>query len=518
MTVGVDRDLQPGPVEDDRAPRRLPGWVDPTTGVFVVLSLVFGIFFALAVPAGWGPDESAQFDRAFQVASGGFAPLRLPDADGLPVYGGAVPGSAVHVATFAGPPSQLGRQADQWRPLFHPGPGYAAALAEPLNSDRVVVWFPNTAAYSPVPYLPAAVGVKVAELLDLSIGHAWTLMRLVQVLAYTLVAAAGLFALRTSRFRWAALAIALLPTAIYQTGVVSADAVTNAVAFTFLALVTKAVVLTPRTQRVALNRWEYSLLLLCAVALPLMKPTYFILSLLVLAVPTRLGRAATSELRSQWWRFLPAAGATVLSIAGVAWWSALSAGTTQGMGWMRGPSERHLVQPDHQLAFVVGHPLDVLGIGVRTLAMDDWSYLTSFFGQMGYALGSNLVTPVVGAVCTTVALVLGLRYAAPGHAGRARTLWLALVWLVSFAAIFGTLYLAFTPLHASFVTGVQGRYFVPLGLLGVAVAMQVMPGRPDPGSRTLRRTEALVFVLCAAALVVAASKYALMIYIPGYHA
>jgi hypothetical protein len=27
-----------------------------------------------------------------------------------------------------------------------------------------------------------------------------------------------------------------------------------------------------------------------------------------------------------------------------------------------------------------------------------------------------------------------------------------------------------------------------------------------------------VFVLCAAALVVAASKYALMMYIPGYHA
>jgi uncharacterized membrane protein len=360
------------------------------------------------------------------------------------------------------------------------------------------------------------VGVKIAQLLDLSIGHAWTLMRLVQVFAYTLVAAAGLFALRASRFRWAALAIALLPTAIYQTGVVSADAVTNAVAFTFLALVTKAVVLTPRAQRVALNRWEFAVLLAAAVALPLMKPTYFILSLLLLVVPTRFARG--SQAGRPWWRFLPVTMTLALSVVGLAWWSSISAGTTQGMGWMRGPSERHLVQPTNQLAFVLGHPLHVLGIGARTLAMNDWTYLTSFFGQMGYALGTNLVTGVVGAVCTLVALALGLVYTAPGHAGRARTLWLALVWLVSFAAIFATLYLAFTPVHASFVTGVQGRYFVPLGLLAVAVAMQVMPARPDPGSRTLRRTEVLVFVLCAAALVVAASKYALMMYIPGYHA
>jgi uncharacterized membrane protein len=187
------------------------------------------------------------------------------------------------------------------------------------------------------------------------------------------------------------------------------------------------------------------------------------------------------------------------------------------MGWMRGPTERHLVQPTNQLTFVLGHPLDTLGIAARTLALNDWSYLISFFGQMGYALGANLVTSVIGAACTVAALVIGLVYAAPGHAGRVRTLWLALVWLLSFAAIFGTLYLAFTPLKASFVTGVQGRYFVPLGLLGIAIVMRFLPARPDTGQRLLRRAELAVFVLCTAALVLAASKYTLLMYVPGYH-
>ncbi|MFC8501847.1 DUF2142 domain-containing protein [Pedococcus sp. NPDC057267] len=479
------------------------------------LSLLFGTFFAIAVPVGWGPDEAAQFDRAYQVASGHFAPVRLPDVDGSRVYGGAVPSSAVALNSFAGPP---GRAPAGGRPLFVSSAARDAALARPVNAEPVVTWFPNTAAYSPVPYVPAAVGVRLARLLDLDIGTAWRVMRLAQVLAYTLVVSLGMLALRAFRLRWPAMALALLPTALYQTGVVSADALTNAVAFTFVALVTKAAVLLPRDEGRTLSRWEAAAMYGAAVALPLMKPTYVILSLLLLVVPRPAGPSPARSRGARLLRAWPAAGALLLAVGGLLWWSSLSAGTADAMGWLRGPAQRHLVQPAEQLSYVLGHPLALPGIAVRTLAINDWIYLTSFLGQMGYGLSTNVVTSVAGATCTVVALGVGLAHAGVGRAGRVRLTAMALVWLASVLAIFGTLYLAFTPLRASFVTGVQGRYFVPLGLLGVSVAAQLVRRRSPVAPTTARRLQRTIPLLCLAALVLAALKYVAVMYLPWFHA
>ena len=489
--------------------------LDPAVATFSTLALLFGTLFALVVPVGWGPDEAAQFDRAYQVASGRLAPQRLPDVDGSRVYGGAVPSSAVALNRFAGPP---GRPPAQGRPLFQSSPARTAALARPINTPPVVTWFPNTAAYSPVPYVPAALGVRLARLLDLDVGTAWRVMRLAQVLAYVAVTSLGLLALRTFRLRWPALAVALLPTAIYQTGVVSADALTNAVAFTFVALVTKATVLLPPTERRPLARWEAALMYAGAVALPLMKPTYVILSLLLLVVPRTGGRSPATSPGRRLLRSVPVACSLLLAVGGLVWWSALSAGTADAMGWLRGPAQRHLVQPTEQLSYVLAHPLQVPGIAVRTLAINDWLYLSSFLGQMGYALSTNLVTSVAGATCTVLALGIGLAHARGGSAGRVRLTAMALVGIASVLAIFGTLYLAFTPLRASFVTGVQGRYFVPLGLLGVVVVAQLLRGRSEVTPGTARRLQWTTSLLCATALVLAALKYVAVMYVPWFHA
>jgi len=209
--------------------------------LFAALSLLFGGLFTALVPAAWGPDESAHFDRAYQVSLGGLAPQRLPDDGPYPVYGGSVPATAKHFTDrYGGPPKSTEHGSD---PLYVPSEERARALAAPLVSEPVTAWFPNTAAYSPVPYLPAALGARIAAGLELSVGGAWTLMRVLQVLAYTAVVAAGLWALRGTRFLWVGFCVALLPTALYQSAVISEDSVTNAVVFTFTALVLRATVL-----------------------------------------------------------------------------------------------------------------------------------------------------------------------------------------------------------------------------------------------------------------------------------
>ncbi|MEH0111009.1 DUF2142 domain-containing protein [Tersicoccus sp. MR15.9] len=500
--------------QERRPVRRALDRLDRTTSVFIVLSLLFGGFFALAVPIGWGPDETAHFDRAYQVASGGFAPERLPDSDGLPQYGGRVPRSAVDLVRYAGPPRQY---RGAWQPLVQQDPAFAAAASRPLDSPLVVTAFPNTAAYSPVAYLPAAAAVEIGRALDLSVGHTWTLMRLVQVLLYTVVAGVGVFALRRNPFRWVVLAVALLPTAVYQSGVVSADAVTNAVVLTYLALLTRVLMLTPRDDRPVARRWVLGIVLACALVLPLLKPTYAILLLLLLALPfTRRDEDGRRRVRRN--LVVPVASVVVVAAVALLWWSRLSAGTADAMGWLRQPSQRHLVQPGNQLAFVLSHPVDAVGIGLRTLLTLDWSYVSSFFGQLGYAPGGNLSAPALGAVCTLVVVGLGLAYGTRRRIARWRTAGMTLVWLASVAAVFGTLYLAFSPLRLPIVTGVQGRYFVPLTVLLCAVLLQLLPRMRRVTPTALRRSEIAVFALCAAALVLAAVKYVTVMYVPGYHA
>ncbi|MFI7582911.1 DUF2142 domain-containing protein [Kocuria sp. M1N1S27] len=500
----------------DRAPGDVVGPIDrPRTVValFAGLSLLFGTVFAVLVPVAWGPDEGSHFHRAHQVSEGGFAPDRLPDDGPYPVYGGSSPAAATDfIREFQGPPRSTEHRSD---PLFVPSEARREALAEPLAGESATAWFPNTAAYSPVPYLPAALGARLGAAADLGVGGTWVLMRMLQVVSYTAVAAAGLWALRRTRFFWVGFCVALLPTALYQSAVISADSVTNAVAFTFTALVLRATVLD--RSREPLSRTGLAVLLASAVALPLMKPTYVILSLLLLVVPLRAyplpGRADGRPVRAA----LLLGGCLLVTLAAFAWWTALSAGTTEAMGLLRGPEERHTVRPGDQLAFVLGEPVAVLGVALRTVLTLDWTYAASFVGQMGYGRGENVNGPFVGAVCWFVALGAAFLHSPRAAVPRRVTAGLAAVLLLNVAAVFGTLYLSFAPVQSGVVNGVQGRYFVPLALLLAGTLFPVVSARLPAAPAALRRVDTTVLVLVLVSAALAVAGYATQVHIPGHY-
>lgn len=496
----------PGAVRAAARPRTV-------VALFAGLSVLFGILFAVLVPAAWGPDEGAHFGRAWQVSQGGLTPERLPDDGPYPVYGGSVPAAAQELITrHGGPPGATEHPSD---PLFVPGEDREQVLAAPLTGGTVTLWFPNTAAYSPVPYLPAALGARIAVAAGLDVGGAWALMRILQVLCYTAVVAAGLWALRRTRFLWAGFCVGLLPTALYQSAVISADSVTNAVVLAFTALVLRAAVLDRSAEPV--SRAELGAMLVCAVVLPLMKPTYVILSLLLLAVPLRGyplprrpdGRPAAAA--------LVLAGTLALTLAGFAWWMALASGTTEAMGLLRGPDERHTVRPDDQMAFVLGEPVAFLGVAARTILTLDWAYAASFVSQMGYGRGTNVNGPFVGAVCWLVAVGAAFFHGPRGAASRRATAWLAVVLLVNVAAIFGTLYLSFAPVQSGIVNGVQGRYFVPLALLLAGTLACLVRARFPASPAVLRRMDAMVMVLVVVSAVLAVAGYVTQVHVPGHY-
>jgi len=248
-----------------------------------------------------------------------------------------------------------------------------------------------------------------------------------------------------------------------------------------------------------------------------MKPTYVILSLLLLAVPLRkypLPRRADGRPLAA---ALVLAGALLLTVAGFAGWMSLASGTTEAMGLLRGARERHTVRPDDQLAFVLGEPVAFLGVAARTVLILDWDYAASFVSQMGYGRGENVNGPFAGAVCWLVALGAAFFHGPRAAGPRRVTAGLAAVLRLNVADIFGKQYLRFAPVQSGIVNGVQGRYFVPLALLLVGTLLPLVPTRFRAAPEALRRVDTAVLVLVPVSAALAVAGYATQMHITGHY-
>ena len=79
--------------------------------------------------------------------------------------------------------------------------------AEVSDTQRTM-WFTNTAAYSPLPYLPAAAGIRIAEAFGLDVGGVSLAARLAGLAVYLAMVGFGLHALRAQRIQWLVFTVA----------------------------------------------------------------------------------------------------------------------------------------------------------------------------------------------------------------------------------------------------------------------------------------------------------------------
>ncbi|MBF6136053.1 DUF2142 domain-containing protein [Nocardia otitidiscaviarum] len=459
---------------------------------FVVVAGVFGALFAVATPPFWGHDEITQFGRAYQVAHGGFTPEQIAD-DRDVAYGGQVPTSIDALMSYAF--GDYNNNPEEPDPMVADPGVYDRLGAAPVTSETRDVWFTNTAAYSPVPYIPAALGIRLSEALDLSVGALNTVTRLSGLLAYVLIVGFALRTLRGHRVQWLAFTVAVLPIAVFQAGTVTADTMTNALAILVSALLVKGLFLGDR-----LTRPETVAALTATVLLPISKPTYVLLAMLTVLIPAR-----RYGLRGPL-RFLPwvvaAVGAGVFAA-----WMKVAAPTGEGMSLMRPRHQWGTVRPGDQLSEILSDPLRFLSVFGDSVWLRDQRWFTQFFGELGFAY-IDVPAITMLACLLAFAVSVGIADRLPG-ASNARTAIVALTVLASVAMIYVTLYMSFTPVGYYIIDGVQGRYFVPLAIAAMAVVLRWMPLRlTDSEGRTPSRGPAVVIVAATVfALVTAAAKY-----------
>jgi uncharacterized membrane protein len=429
-------------------------------GLFVVIALGFGVYFAYAIPPLWGVDEYTHFDRAFQLSKGVLVAHHV-NREG---YGGSLPANVVELnqmihldlADNKPAPSVFGRKdVDSVQ-------AYRKLTGQKLSKHYIDFPFNGAVVYSPVAYLPSIAGILVGRATHSSLHRIILLARLCTLVFYVAVIAFAILISRSPEAKWLIFAIALLPMALFQASIVNADAVVIALALLEFASV--LALLADSRQ----PRWLWWVAAVPTVLLPLVKPNYGVISVLVVLL---------IFFRSRMGLWLRAGLATLLLVAitvPTLIWSIVSkASVTATAGIL--PAVVGHVESASQLKGIFIAPQNLaIALGLSLIKNQD-AYLNSVIGALGW---NFIVVPgtVVALLCAVLWVVaLGAKNAVPKG-------W-ALIFLgaglLGVASIFLSLYLVFSPLHGHIIYGVQGRYFLPLLpflLLGLARFVPIKVG------------------------------------------
>ncbi|MDF2916396.1 MAG: conserved rane protein of unknown function [Microbacterium sp.] len=479
----------PAPIETDVAPGRTDasrGWRKHSLAlIFAAISLIVGTLFVLVNPPFWGNDGLSQYGRAYQISHGHILPQQIDWHGKGDSFGGEIPSSVwglyEHAATDLG---QNPAEPERW--ILEPAE-YDRLGGERYRDDsRNVIWFSNTAAYSPVPYVPAVVGSLVAEAADLSVMSALRIMALFSLVSYIVPVMAALWVLRGSRMRWLFFSLALLPPALLQSATITADAMTNGMAFLFTALVAKATL-----EKKPLGRLETVLLAGTAIALPLGKPSYLILVALLALVPAARWAAAA------WVKWV------TLGVSAALWgiWFFATRGIGDVLAFYRADYEQSEFGMLPMIRETLGDPIGFLGNAVRTFVYRDNFYFLDLIGSSDVRVPSSaMLLAVIGAIIAAGWLP---RFAV---ARSTRWGWVA-VAVASVLGLFGTLYVTFTPVGFYLLDGVQGRYFFPLWPLLALTILLFFPLRWNDSERSERTVARAVVVIAAVTPALALLKF-----------
>jgi hypothetical protein len=394
--------------------------------IYAVWALPLLLTLAIVTPPWTVTDEPFHMLRAVQVAHGHIIGTRFenPDRNG-PVGSGGLSDGAIFYA-FAG----LAKMS--WLPDQPNGQVTTAMLqksdAFKWSRQLGLAWFGSTAQYPPAFYLPDVVSYWIGRAGGLHINATLRLARIVNALMF--LAGAAVAIARARRLRLLMTAILMLPMSLALAASANQDAALIATMALVVAHLDRIDNETRRPTRAELA-WIAAGLACIAAARP---PYAGFLLLLVWAGTGMAGRVACA--------------AAVASV--VAWCGLVAAYVMVPMG---------ASHPAAQLSLLLAHPLSMFAIAWNTVHVSLGTYYWEFVGKLAW---NDFPLPIPY-LCLAGASLTAAALASTGGAAAQRSKVIA-GSVLTIGAIFIVQFLDWTPPGTDHVTGVAGRYFIPVAL------------------------------------------------------
>ncbi len=400
---------------------------------FVTIGLIFGILFLLITPPFQAADEYNHFYRSFQISEGQIIAQKHQKG-----VGGFLPKTLVTTTERVSvgiPFNPKGKQKPE---------NIFSLFNLPLESNnRVFVAFPNTAVYSPIPYLPQILGITLGKIIGLSPILLMYVGRICNLLVWLIL---GYLAIRVTPIcKWTFFLLALTPMSLFQAASLSADAVTNGVAFLLIATFLQ----TALESKKVVTGTQVFIIFLLSVLLALAKQAYFPLVGLFLLIPVEKVGNRKKYVGIFALLFLA-------SVCAIATWSFFSKSTYTILV----PD----VAPSEQVHFILTHPFDLVGVILRTFCKDGIEYISQFIGKLGW-LDTKLPPLFILSYLVMLGFVSLVNHRKYLLISQRQKRILLLTLILNVILIATILYISWTPVGKERILGLQGRYFIPIAPL-----------------------------------------------------
>ena len=445
--------------------------LQPLVLLFLALGLPLGMSLAVLVPLGQVADEPAHVLRADSLLHGEFIGHRriLTDAGGRKRLQAGVIADGALLSVIVSLP-----HANDVTPTRIDGAAFDRSQRARLGQ---VGFFElgTIAGYFPVFYVPAAATLAVCRVLRAGAYASFMAARFANLFASLLMGAAALAIARSGRvLLFAAL---LLPLSLSLAASVSQDGLLIAAAALAVAC---ASVMEERPSG-SPAWWTMTVLVGCIV---LAKPPYLPLVVLLFLpfAPAGTWRLEEMSLR------LAALGVILLLATTWSWLAVHSVAAPI----FRAPEEAGPLWPGArpaifdstdmvaQLSVLTADPWRFLSLPLHSIQQhaDIFPQMLSLLGWLNLRLPTTLVAAwKVALVCAALADMVGGRRSTMARSWLPDSMLLLAAVFVTVLLIYLSQYLSFTPVGWDWISGVQGRYLVPLLPL-VALALPAGSSRP----------------------------------------
>ena len=394
--------------------------------MFLLFSVIIGPLYMISIPIGNVPDERNHFLRSYEIATGHMTTQKRDD---------------VSVGRYM--PENLDK-------IFNDvyNTKYSDEISNikiHINSKKAFFKFGNTALYSPVSYIPQALGVLLGTVLNLPVLIIAYLGRIFNYLVYVLImyfTIKNIPILKRTIFM-----LAFMPIMMQEAISLSPDALVNATSFAFIAYIIYSIY----NKNKKITKKESILIIIMTIILALSKIVYLPLVLLLFLIPKTRFNNKKNKLLFTFILLILAAGLN--------------------LSWLS-ISSKYLIEYNpgvnslEQVKYILYNPIRYCFIIFNTFNLEIIILLSTFVGSHLEWLSVYLSQPLM-----FIYLFIIIYYAFNENQDSKIKIVEKLVFLLVAIIIVlltcTSLYVQWTNVGNLIINGLQGRYFIPISLIFV---------------------------------------------------